>query len=204
MRGIIDTAIVALFLAAPAPSQEVGQPESGVTFAARSDGCSLLGTGLRIKKIGPIKVKVYAIGLYVSDSALAGPLSLHRGHAGTAAFYRDLLTGDFQKHLVLKFVRGLGKDRVQEAMREALTGRTDARLLEQFVSYFPETKKGQECVLRWGPGGVLVATMAGQPKPPIASREFTEAVFGLFIGEKPLQSDIKQGLVSRAGELLKP
>ncbi len=204
MRTIIGTAILAVVLVTPARSQEVREPGSGVTFAARSDGHSLLGTGLRIKKIGPIKVKVYAVGLYVSDSALAGPLAAHRGHVGTPAFYGDLLAGDFPKYLLLKFVRGLGKERIQEAMREALTGRTDARLLEQFVSYFPEIKKGQECVMRWESGGALAVSMAGQSKPPIADRGFAEAVFGLYLGEKPLQSDIKQGLVSRAGELLKP
>ena len=46
--------------------------------------------------------------------------------------------------------------------------------------------------------------MAGQAKPPISSKDFAAALFGLFIGKQPIQDDIKQGLVSRAPTLLKP
>ena len=41
--------------------------------------------------------------------------------------------------------------------------------------------------------------MAGQPKPPIADRAFTERVFGLYVGPTPIQEDIKVGVVARLG-----
>jgi hypothetical protein len=162
-----------------------------------------MGAGLRVKKVAFVKAKVYAIGFYVADDALAGPLATHRGRLGTPAFYKDLVWGDFGKQVVLRFTRSLGQARIQEAMREALTG-ADKGLLDTFVSYFPEIKEGEECVLRWGPGGTLESTMAGQARPPLASKEFTARVFGLYLGDAPLQDDIKADLVSRAPELLKP
>jgi len=192
------TLLVAFAVALP-PVEEVTEPQTGVRFAAKSDAGTLLGVGLRVKKIAFIKAKVYAVGLYVSDAALAGPLAAHRGKPAGPALFNDLVAGDFDKRIVLRFVRNLGREQIQNAMREALADRTQAKLLDQFVGYFPELKEGQDCVLRWAPGGTLDVTMAGQARPPIASKDFAAAVFGLYLGDKPLQHDIKQGLVARVG-----
>jgi hypothetical protein len=198
MRAALAAALLALALAAPpaaAQAPEVTEPASGVRFAAKRGDLSLLGVGLRTRTI--FNVKVYAIGLYVADAALAGPLAAHRGALGSPAFYRTLVSGDFPKELHLKFTRDLARDTIQEAMREALAG-ADRAQLDRFVGYFPEIKAGQECVLRWAPGGTLETVMAGQPRPPLADRDFAAAVFAVWLGEKPIQEDIKKGLVSRA------
>lgn len=194
--------VLALAAAQSAPVEDVGLPQTAVRFAVRSEAGTLLGVGLRIKKVAFIKVKVYAVGLYVSDAALAGPLAAHRGKPAGPALFGDLVWGDFDKRLVLRFVRSLGAEQIRQAMREALADRTDSKLLDQFVGYFPRLEEGQECVLRWAPGGSLEVTMAGQPRPPLASKDFAAALFGLYLGDKPLQEDIKQGLVSRAAEVL--
>jgi hypothetical protein len=178
-------------------AEDATEPRSGVKFPARVGDMSLLGVGLRVRSIAFVKAKVYAIALYVSDGALAGPLAKHKGRTTTPEFYRDLIWGDFEKQVTLKFTRDVGKDRIQEAMRETLAGADKARV-DAFVSYFPEVKTGQECVLRWAPGGVLETTMAGQPRPPIADKSFAAAVFGIWLGEKPIQEDIKRDLVSRS------
>jgi hypothetical protein len=202
MRLAAAVAIIALAVAAPGWTQdEVAEPKSGVKFRLEQDDMALLGTGLRIKKILFVKAKVYAVGLYVSKEALEGPLAAHKGKTATPAFHKDLIWGDFPKQVVLKFTRNLGEKKIQDAMRDALKG-TDKKLLDRFVSYFPEIKEGQECTLRWGKGGTLETTMVGQAKPPIESKDFAAALFALYLGPKPLQKDIKQGLVSRAGELL--
>lgn len=205
MRVTVAAGTLAVLAALPVTARErVAEPKTGVEFDAQADGQSLLGVGLRVKKILFIKAKVYAVGLYVADSALAGPLAIHADEPGTPAFFEDLVWGDFDKQLTLKFVRGLDQKKIQGAMREALEGKTDADLLDRFVSYFPEIERGQECVLRWAPGGSLETTMAGEAKPPIRSKEFAAALFGLYVGQQPLQDDIKQGLVARAPALLKP
>ena len=204
MKRYLAAGIVAIVASAPLWAQDqVAEPKTGVQFSTKADGKTLLGVGLRVKTF-LVKWKVYAVGLYVADSALAGPLAAHKGKVGTPAFYKDLVWGDFDKHVTLKFVRNVGQDKIQSTMREALEGKTDKALLDRFVSYFPEIKEGQECTLRWAPGGTLEVVMAGQPREPIANKEFAAAVFGLYLGEQPLQEDIKKGLVSRAAELLKP
>jgi len=197
-------ALLSLCLAAPAPAEQVKEPSSGVIFdttatakvADQDVALSLLGVGLRVKKIAFVSAKVYAIGLYVSDTALAGPLAAHKGKPASEALYQDLIWGDFPKQVVLKFTRTVGQNKIQEAMREALAG-ADKTRTEQFVSYFPEVKEGQECVLRWAPGGTLEVSMAGLGRPPIADKNFAAAVFGIWMRQEPLQDDIKKALISR-------
>jgi hypothetical protein len=190
--------LLALSLAAPALAQEVVEPKSGVKFAAKSGDMSLLGVGLRTRTM--LKVKVYAVGLYVADSALAGPLAAYKGKTDSPVFYKELVSGDFEKQIVMKFTRGVSADQIRGAFRETLAGTSK---LDLFLSYFEDTKEGQEYVLTYKPGGVLETNVAGLNKPPINDKAFAAAVFGIWLGDKPIQDDIKKGLVSRAGELIK-
>jgi hypothetical protein len=199
MRSV---AAVALLLGAaaatPLVAQEVTEAGSGVKFAAKVDDKSLLGAGLRKKMF----FKVYALGFYAADSAIAGPLTAYKGKTDSPAFYRELAQGDFSKQVTMKFLRDLSSSKIQEAMREALAGADKARV-DAFVGYFPAITSGQECVLKWAPGGTLETVMAGQAKPPIADKAFAMAVFGIWLGEKPIQEDLKKAIVSRAGELIR-
>jgi len=198
--AIIAT-LAALALAGAADAQNWTEPKSGIAFAVKKDDMTLLGGGLRVKKM-LFTFKAYAIGFYVSDAAISGPLAAYKGKTTSPEFYKTLQTGDFKKEVVLKFMRNLSQSRIQEGMRESLAG-AEPKVLDQFVSYFPELKEGQECVLRWAPGGTIETVMAGQAKPPIASRAFAERLFGLYVGPTPIQDDIKAGFVARASEVVK-
>ena len=200
-RSIAVAALVALGMAGAASAQTWTEPKSGAAFPVKKDDMTLLGGGLRVKKM-VFTFKAYAIGFYVSDAALAGPLAAYKGQTTSPEFYKVLQTGDFKKEAVLRFMRDLSQSRIQEAMREALAG-AEPKVLDQFISYFPELKEGQECVLRWAPGGTLETVMAGQAKPPIADKAFAERLFGLYVGPTPIQADIKAGVVARAGEVIK-
>jgi hypothetical protein len=197
-RSIAVAAVVALGVAAAASAQTWTEPKSGIAFPVKKDDMTLIGGGLRVKKM-VFTFKAYAVGFYVSDAALAGPLAAYKGKPASAELYKELQTGDFKKEVVLRFMRNLSQDRIQEAMRESLAG-AEPKVLDQFVSYFPEVKEGQECVLRWAPGGTVESIMAGQAKPPIADRAFAERLFGLYVGPTPIQEDIKAGAVARFGE----
>jgi hypothetical protein len=186
-------------LAVPARAQDVKEPRTGVSFPVKQDGMTLLGVGVRTKTF--LKVKVYAAGFYVADAALAGPLAVHRGRTGTPAFYRDLVWGDFPKAIVMKFVRDTTAAQIRDAFYEALPSVDRARL-DLFASHFGTPRNGQTVVVRWAPGGVIETTAAGEVKPPIADKAFAAAVFGIWLGEKPIQEDLKRDLVSRAPQVL--
>lgn len=182
-------ALLVLALAAPAHA-DVAEPRTGALFPEKIGETSLLGVGLRTKSV--LKVKVYAIGLYVADSALAGSL---KGKTGPG-LYRELVWGDFPKEIHLRMVRDVSSSQMQEALRDALEKADKART-DQFVSYFSDIMTGETYVLRWAPGGTLDTIAKGKPKPSIADKNFAGAVFGIWLGDEPIQHDIKTDLVSR-------
>jgi hypothetical protein len=196
MRSLL-TVLLAGSLVGMAVAQEIVEPRSGMRFAPKLGPTSLLGMGVRSKMMG--KVKVYAAGLYVADAALAGPL---KGQANTPALYQTLVSGDFEKAMVLKFVRDVSKDQVRDAFRDALKGANAAKV-DLLLSYFSDTKNGQEYVFHLTTAGALEVEVAGLKKVPIKDKAFAASVFGIWLGEKPIQDDLKKGLVSRAGELIK-
>jgi Chalcone isomerase like len=66
MRRFIAVVLM-LSIVGPGLAQDVAEPRSGTKFATKDGDTSLLGVGLRTKTIA--KIKVYAIGLYVADTA---------------------------------------------------------------------------------------------------------------------------------------
>ncbi len=103
-------AFILLSLATPLETvQEVIEPGSGVRFAGKRGDLSLLGVGVRTRTW--FKVKVYAIGLYVADWALSGPLAVHTDTLGSPAVYKDLISGDFPKEVHLKFTSSSARAR---------------------------------------------------------------------------------------------
>ena len=200
MRHFAPTALAAVTFLLPASAlparADVTEPRTGVRFPEKIGESSLLGVGLRTKSI--LKVKVYAIGLYIADSALAGPLKDKTG----PALYRELVWGDFPKEIHLRLVRDVSASQMQEAIRDALEKADKART-DQFVSYFSDIKTGEEYVLRWTTGGTLETIAKGVPKPPIADKNFAAAVFGIWLGDEPVQDDIKRDLIGHMARAVK-
>lgn len=201
MNRSLWSLVLVASLVTPAGAQTWKEPGSGVAFPVSRDGMTLLGGGLRVKKY-LVTFKAYAVALYVADDAASGPLAAFGGKPASAELYQALQTGDFRRQVVLRFMRNIGRDRIRQGMRESLEG-ADPEALDQFISYFPELKQGQECVMRVLPGGILEVVMAGEARPPIEDRAFAERVMGLYVGSNPIQADIKKGLVARAGEVLR-
>jgi len=195
------TAVALVFAAAvPTSTPVVTEPRTGATFPTRDGDMSLMGVGVRTKTV--LKFKVYALGLYVADSALSGTLAAHKGRVGTPAFYRALVRGDFEKQFVLKLARDLSAEQIQGNFRSHMSS-ADRRLLDQFVSYFGPTKAGQVCVLRWVPGGRLETTVAGVVKRPIANKAFADEVFAIWLRDRTAEDPIRKQVVSRAAHLIR-
>ena len=189
-------ALLLLFAAGPALAQDVTEPKSGTKFATKDGETSLLGVSLRTKTIA--KVKVYAIGLYVADSAISGPL---KNKAGTPELYQELQNGDFQKTIVMKFVRDVSTSQIRDAFHDSLKGAGDKA--DAWINYFSEIRSGQECIISWVPGTGLETKVAGADKPAINDKALASAVFNIWLGDKPIQENIKKDLVSRSALLLK-
>jgi hypothetical protein len=191
--------VIATLLAAPVLAQDVTEPRSGTRFPATVDGMSLLGAGLRTRTM--LKVKVYAVGLYASDEALRGGLASFKGRTTSREFYEQLIWGDFGKQVTLKFLRDVTRDQIQGAFRDTLGG-ANAGHLQTFLSFFGDTKTGEEYAIRWTPGTGLVTTVAGAPRAVINDKDFAAAVYAVWLGAKPIQDDIKKDLVARAPQAI--
>jgi hypothetical protein len=175
-------------------AQDIAEPKSGEKFAASDGDLSLLGVGLRTRTIA--RVKVYAIGLYVADAALAGPL---KGKAVTPELYRELVNGDFKRKIVMRFLRDVSAEQVRGAFRDSLKGVNAGA----WLNYFADFRAGQECSIGWTPGVGLETKVAGENKPALNDQALASAVFGIWHGPRPIQEDMKKDLVSRGGALLK-
>jgi hypothetical protein len=149
-------------------------------FAPRRDGLTLMGEMVKTQTF--LRIRVYALGFYVSDEALQGSLQPHLGRAPTPALYDDLIRRDFEKEIVLRPLRDISAERIRSALRNKLKDADPARVA-QLLSYFGPVDSGAECTLRWAPGGALEVTTGGVANPPIADRAFAEAVFGIWLGD---------------------
>jgi len=200
VQKALSVLALTLALAAPSAAQRVTEPKTGASFEnTDKDGWWLLGTGVRTRTM--LNVKVYAIGLYIDGPSYTRLVSSKKGAQATPELYQELVWGDFGKRFELRFVRDLSAAQIQGAFREALPGADKARV-DQFVGYFGDIAKGQDAVIRWAPGGTLETTVAGAAKPPIADKNFAAAVFSIWLGEKPIQADIKRDLVARAAVMV--
>ncbi len=196
MTSPLAALLLVFSVVGPALAQDVVEPKTGTKFVVKDADTSLLGVGLRTKTIA--KVKVYAIGLYVADSALAGPL---KGKVSSADLYRELVNGDFKKKVVLKFVRDVSADQLRDAFRDSLKGAGNKT--ELWVAYFNDVRSGKQIVIGWTPGVGLETKVAGEDKPVMNDKAFASAVFAIWLGDKPIQDDVKRDLITRAAELVK-
>jgi hypothetical protein len=188
LRPVSLCAAAVLLVASLVAAEDVTEPRTGVKFPGQIGDMKLMGAGVRTRTF--LKVKVYAIAFYAAEASV-------RGKSG-AALYQEAVWGDFPKQIVLHFVRDVTTEQVQAAFRESLVlAGADKAKIEAFVGHFGETKEGQRYVLKWAPGGVIEATINGVVKPPVADKPFAGAVFAIWLGDRPIQEDIKKDLVAR-------
>ena len=93
--------------------------------------------------------------------------------------------------------------KMAEALSDAIRGNypsgMDAELgqLEGFLKA-QSLNDGDEVVFTWQPGGGgVVCTLSGKAPVAIKSPEFARAVWDIWLGGHPVQSDIKKHLVER-------
>ena len=178
----------------------------------------LTGIGLRTKTI--FKVKVYAVALYVDPYGAQETVGAYTDHTadqlrGSRRFYEILCEDNFTKSLVLTFARDVGGDDVAEAFAKSVPPRLHTALyskempdasadLETFKAFFDTSKfkKGSTIELTWHPDHRLTTTVDGVVKPAIESPGLCWALFDTYLGRDPIQTKIKNQLISTFPETL--
>ena len=148
---------------------------------------TLNGAGLRKRAF----FQVYAIGLYLPEKksvsteviAATGPkrVAIH--------MLRDVDADQFSGALA----DGI-KDNHPEAEATKLAPRV--KLLAAIMQDMKEAKSGMRITLDWLPGAGTQVTVQGKPAgAPIPGEDFYSALLRIWLGEKPVQADLKKALL---------
>jgi hypothetical protein len=184
MKTILTFLLV--LLAAPALGAEVAGVKIEENTKVGNTDLVLNGAGLRKR----VFFQVYTIGLYLPRKAgnatgainAEGPkrVSIHMlRDVGAAQFTEALADGIRENH--------------SEAEAKALEPRVQA--LAAIMAEVKEAKKGMTITLDWN-GTATVIGIAGTPAgKPIEGADFYRALLRIWLGDKPVQDDLKKALL---------
>jgi len=159
------------------PSTEKSFP-STLTFKSGSSEYTLNLTGLSVRK--KYFFKVYGIAHYLQDA----------GTVSKADAFKACLADGKAKQITMDFARDVDNksiiDTYNESFKEMATKEELASVqssLTQYLGYFDkEVKENQQYILRWLPGGTILATIQGEEKPPIANETFARILWSIWLG----------------------
>lgn len=147
----------------------------------------LNGVGLRKRAI----FKVYVNGLYVPQKSTSAATIINEKGARRASLrmLRDVDADSF----VSAFTEGM-RNNLSEAQVTALKPQIDA--FTSTLKAIGEAKKGDVINFDYTPDGGTRIIVNGQPRgAPIPGAEFYSAVMRIWLGDKPVDDDLKKGLL---------
>ena len=147
----------------------------------------LNGAGLRKRAF----FQVYAVGLYLPQK-------------GSEA--RAVLEQPGPKRVHIHMLRNVGADAFTEALADGIRANhseAEAKALEPRVgelaaimAQLKEARKGMAIALDWQPAAGTVLLVNGAPQgKPIAGEDFYRALLRIWVGDKPVQDDLKKALL---------
>ncbi len=174
-----------LLCAVPALAREVAGvsiPES----VAAADGTELVlnGAGIRSK----LFFKIYVAGLYLEHPA-----------ADAATVLAD--TG--HKRMLMHFLYDkVDREKLIGAWNEGFAGNlseeargTLAERIDKFNAMFDTVEEGDTIVLDYVPGQGTSVSVAGQARGVIEGKDFSDALFSIWLGAKPVTAELKRELL---------
>jgi hypothetical protein len=147
----------------------------------------LNGAGLRKRAF----FQVYAIGLYLPQK-------------GSEA--RAVLEQPGPKRVHIHMLRNVGAEAFTEALAEGIRANhseAEAKALEPrlgelaaIMAQLKEAKKDMAIALDWQPATGTVLLVNGAPHgKPISGEDFYRALLRIWLGDKPVQDDVKKALL---------
>ena len=174
-----------IVLSAVSPAQDVVVEESTekeflreVTFSHDTTEYTLTATGTTVRK--KFFFKVYGMIHYMEDPQ-GGPVE---------QVIQSVLTEEKAKQIIMDFSRDVGSNEIQDAYRDGFKeNATEEELqtiqadVDSFVNYYSaEIKENDQLILRWLPGGTVVAIIKGEEQPPITNPTFARILWTVWLG----------------------
>jgi hypothetical protein len=160
-----------------------------VAGVAMPETINVPGGGLRLNGVGVRRekalFKAYVIALYLPKRATDGA---------------TVIAANETKRLAITMLRDVGREAFVDAIESgilrnsktampALRARLD--MLEQAV---PDLKKGDELDMTWVPGSGTVVRGQGRTMT-IPGKDFADALFGVWLGLRPVEGTLKRALL---------
>jgi hypothetical protein len=149
----------------------------------------LNGAGLRIKRKFGIGFRVYVAGLYVVQKSSDA---------------KALIASDEPKYLRMVFLRGLGKDTLQEAMEESFKKsckfecENQTANLKTFLDLMVAVKENSEIKFAFDKESASVEVSGKETRSgKIAGPAFSKNLLAMFIGDEPPTEEFKSALLGK-------
>jgi hypothetical protein len=184
---MVTRILLAFLIAFPAFGAEVAGVKIAESDRLAGRELKLNGAGLRKK----VFFQVYAIGLYLPEKKTAAAEAVNAAGPKRVAMHmlRDVSADQFSDALI----DGL-KENHGEAEMKALEPRI--KLLLAAMNEIKEAKTGMRITLDWQPDSGTQVTAQGKPVgAPIPGEDFYRALLKIWIGEHPVQDDLKKALL---------
>jgi hypothetical protein len=160
---------------------------AGVTLADADQQLVLNGAGLRKRAF----FQVYAIGLYLPEKKAAAADAI--GAAGSKRIVIQMLRDVDADQFTGALMDGM-KDNHSEAEMKSLEPR--AKQLAAIMAEMKEAKKGMRITLDWLSAAGTTVTVDGRATGlPILGEDFYRALLKIWLGDKPVQADLKKALL---------
>ena len=179
--------VVALALPAAAGQLEgVALPDQ-----ATVSGRDLVPNGMGLREATVLMVNVYVAGLYL-EAKSSDPAAI--------------LKADQTKQIVMKFVRSVGKEKLQEAFTEGFdknAAETRAALasgLATLNAALTDVKKEDVVSLSYVPGTGVTVSVKGKEAAVIPGDDFQRVLFSIWLGPNPPNVSLREGLLGRAAK----
>ena len=133
-----------------------------------------------------LKVNVYVAALYVAQKSTDA---------------NAILAANTPKQLVLHFVRDVGSKDLKEAWEEGFEHNAKAQIpalkerIEKLQATMGDMKSGQKLTFTHKPGVGIEVDVNGAVKGTIDGDDFAKAFLSIWLGTKPPNSGIKEGLL---------
>jgi hypothetical protein len=167
----------------------LGAEVAGVKLDDKMSELVLNGAGVRSRVI----FNVYVVGLYLPEKKTEAAAVLQLAGPKRVAIHmlRDVGADTFSQALA----EGIRANH-SEAEVKALAPRVDE--LTGTMSQMKEARKGMVIALQWD-GSATQLVVDGKPAgSPIPGEDFYRALLRIWLGEKPVQEDLKKALLGQS------
>lgn len=160
------------------PSTEKQFP-SEVSFKQGDASYALTCTGMAVRKKAIFRV--YGMVHYMQN-----PVKSTKEEAFAA-----ILTDGKAKQITMEFVRDVDAPKIRETYLDSFKanapGDQFAKIepfVTKYVGYFTkDVKENDQFIIRWLPGGTIVAVIQGEEKPAIMDQLFAKTLWSIWFGE---------------------